>query len=30
MQYIRAHNKHCHPFVWQYSDPRRRIHASGN
>lgn len=30
MQYIRAHNKHCHPFVWNYSDPTHRIHASGN
>lgn len=30
MQYIRAHNRHCHPFVWSYSDPTRRIHASGN
>lgn len=30
MQYIRAHNKHCHPFVWRYSDPTRRIRASGN
>ena len=30
MQYIRAHNKHCHPFVWSYSNPSRRIRASGN
>jgi transposase len=30
MQYVRAHNKHCHPFVWKYSDPTHRIHASGN
>jgi transposase len=30
MQYVRAHNKHCHPFVWNYSDPTHRIHASGN
>ena len=30
MHYIRAHNKHCHPFVWSYSDPRRRIRVSGN
>lgn len=30
MAYIRAHNKHCHPFAWSYSDPSRRIHASGN
>lgn len=29
MQYIRAHNKTCHPFVWRYSDPTRRIQASG-
>jgi transposase len=25
MQYIRAHNKACHPFVWSYSDPTHRI-----
>jgi transposase len=30
LQYIRAHNQHCHPFVWSYSDPTRRIRASGN
>lgn len=30
MQYIRAHNKHCHPFVWSYSDPQRRIRVSAN
>lgn len=30
MQYIRAHNQQCHPFVWSYSDPTRRIRASGN
>ena len=30
MQYIRAHNKHCHPFVWSYCDPTRRIRAVGN
>ena len=30
MHYIRAHNKHCHPFVWNYSDPTHRIRASGN
>jgi len=30
MQYIRAHNKHCHPFVWNYSDPTHRIRANGN
>jgi len=30
MHYIRTHNKHCHPFVWNYSDPTRRIRAGGN
>jgi transposase len=30
MAYIRAHNKHCHPFVWSYSDPTRRIRVNGN
>ena len=30
MAYIRAHNKHCHPFVWTYSDPTRRIRVNGN
>lgn len=30
MQYIRAHNTQCHPFVWSYTDPRRRIRAVGN
>lgn len=30
MQYIRAHNKHCHPFVWSYTDVTRRIRAAGN
>lgn len=30
MHYIRTHNKHCHPFVWNYSDPARRIRVSGN
>lgn len=29
MQYIRAHNKHCHPFVWSYSDPTHRIRIHG-
>jgi transposase len=29
MAYIRAHNKSCHPFVWRYSDPTRRIRTSG-
>lgn len=28
MHYIRVHNTHCHPFVWNYSDPRRRIRAN--
>ncbi len=28
LQYIRAHNKTCHPFVWNYSDPRRRIRVN--
>lgn len=27
MQYIRAHNKSCRPFMWRHSDPARRIHA---
>lgn len=27
MQYIRTHNKHCHPFVWSYSDPTHRIRS---
>lgn len=30
MQYIRAHNKLCHPFVWSYSNPTRAIRVSGN
>ena len=25
MQYIKAHNKNCHPFAWTYSDPSKRI-----
>jgi transposase len=29
LAYIRAHNKSCHPFVWRYSDPTRRIQPSG-
>ena len=28
--YIRAHNKHCHPFAWSYSDPTKRIRVHGN
>jgi transposase len=30
MQYIRAHNKTCHPFVWAYSEPTRRIRVNAN
>jgi transposase len=30
MQYIRAHNKTCHPFVWSYSDPAKRIRVNAN
>jgi transposase len=30
MHYIRTHNKHCHPFVWSYSDPSHRIRVHGN
>lgn len=30
MQYIRAHNKHCHPFAWSYTDPSRRIRVAAN
>jgi transposase len=30
MQYIRAHNKTCHPFVWSYADPTRRIRVNAN
>lgn len=29
MQYIRAHNKSCRPFHWQYNDPTRRIRTIG-
>ena len=29
LQYIRAHNKHCHPFVWSYADPTHRIRVHG-
>ena len=29
MQYIRAHNKHCHPFAWSYADPTHRIRVHG-
>lgn len=27
MQYIRAHNQGCRPFVWRYNDPKRRIRS---
>jgi transposase len=30
MQYIRAHNKTCHPFVWSYADPAQRIRVTAN
>lgn len=30
MQYIRAHNKTCHPFVWRYTDPTRRIRVNAD
>jgi transposase len=30
MAYIRAHNTHCHPFVWSYSNPTRRIRVPRN
>jgi transposase len=30
MQYIRRHNKTCHPFVWSYSDPTKRIRVNTN
>ena len=30
MQYIRLHNKTCRPFHWVYSNPKRRIAASGS
>lgn len=30
MQYIRAHNKHCHPFAWSYADPVHRIRVAAN
>jgi transposase len=28
MQYVRVHNKQCHPFVWSYSDPTKRIRVA--
>ena len=30
MQYIRAHNTHCHPFLWTYRNVRHRIRANDN
>ncbi len=30
MQYIKAHNKNCHPFAWTYSDPTKRIRINSN
>jgi len=30
MQYIRAHNKHCHPFAWSYTDVTRRHRVAGS
>lgn len=30
LQYIRAHTKTCHPFVWNYSDPTKRIRVNAN
>jgi transposase len=30
MQYIRLHNKSCRPFLWRYSNPKRRIRAIVN
>jgi len=30
MQYIKAHNKNCHPFAWTYSDPSKRIRVKSN
>ncbi len=29
MQYIRAHNKTCRPFIWTYRNVRRRIRVNG-
>jgi hypothetical protein len=28
MEYIRVHNKTCHPFVWKYADTTRRIRVN--
>jgi transposase len=30
MQYIKAHNKNCHPFAWKYSNPNHRIRVNAN
>lgn len=30
MQYIKVHNKNCHPFAWTYSDPSKRIRINSN
>jgi transposase len=30
MQYIRAHNTHCHPFRWTYRNVRHRIRTNVN
>lgn len=30
MQYIRAHNKNCHPFAWTYTDVTRRVRVAGS
>ena len=30
MAYIRAHDTHCHPFVWTYVSPRHRIRVNAN
>jgi transposase len=27
LQYIRAHNKSCKPFMWRHSDPKKRIRS---
>ncbi len=28
LQYIRAHNKTCHPFLWTYRNVQRRIRGN--
>lgn len=30
LQYIRAHNTHCHPFLWSYRNVRHRIRTNAN